>query len=276
MWGNKTSEILGSRLDQIKGENQGFITKDEFSFNDVEYDSNEQATEPDFLFYLIACGVFLCTFLFSIHYFGLLDSGLDVPPSKVTTYYKLIPEESLVKEAFEKKVYEICAPVPDSDSLVHAFKEHISKGTSAIKSLSLIPNASFHKIRKDYLICSMRNELKRFCYSPYREQLAKQLKVFILQKRFVIERYNSFIKTPQGQMYSRVVKTFKDSEMSTPGLPKKLLANKSLDPELGSAFNELMSRGYITKADFGWFDFNFPNELEPFVSSEISPLNECE
>ena len=272
----KGKRPLDDRIDRVlsdQSQSHHHGRSPSFDDHDDEFDLSEK--DKDMLFYVGVGGVFVATFVFAAVGLGVFHDGLSERPSKVTNFHRLIPKAALVKEPYEKKVYQACAPAAGTDGLESDYKTPLSTQFTSIRQSELSLKKSYVGARIDYLICGMKAEMERFCYASYRQQLAEQLMVFINMKRMLIKNYESFLNTPQGEMYGEMVRRMVKSGVEAPGLPKRVEAKKSIDDRLGLAFQGVMRQGYITREDFGWFGMGFPAELEPFVPGEVVEPGLC-
>ncbi len=267
---------LESRIDRVLSDqttSQHDGRRSSFDDHDDEFDLSEK--DKDVLFYVGVCCVFVATFVFAAFGLGVFGDGLSEQPSKVTNFHRLIPKVALVKEPYEKKVYQACAPAAGTDGLESDYKSPLTNQFTSMRQDELSLKKSYVGVRVDYLVCGMKTEVERFCYSSYRQQLAEQLMVFINMKRVIIRNYERFLNTPQGEMYGEMVRRMAKSGVEAPGLPKRVAAKKMIDDRLGLAFQEVMRQGSISREDFGWFGMGFPAELEPFVPGEVIEAGLC-
>ena len=266
MFSKKGKDRLGSRLDQMRADIQDSQSQaqhvDHNLSDDDEYDLSEK--DKDLFFNLGVVGTFLATFLFAAYGLGVFGDGLSHSPSKVTGFLQIIPDQSKVLEPFEKEVFQLCAP--------NVRKEN--DFASSLYEFNSMPTLALMQERKAYLICGMGNEVERFCYSSFREQLAQQLKVYISAKRRMIKNFERMMKSPRNRMIVKFAEVLSENGtnngIETGGLRMSAELKKSLDPRLGTAFHELMKQGYISRHDFGWFGAGFPEELAPFVPDGMS------
>lgn len=142
-----------------------------------------------------------------------------------------------------------------------------------------------------YLACTMRVEKERLCHRGERQELVRTLKAFIAGQKdwvkrdkmtlhfaralskFQMRRFEKFQSDSDDEDDERsrpIIDPFNPDAETVETPPERLPL------EIGNAFYNLMKEGYITKADFGWFGYGFPKELDPFVPSFLDENGACD
>lgn len=132
-----------------------------------------------------------------------------------------------------------------------------------------------------YLACTMRVSKERLCDSKHRKKLVRQLKTFI-------EGQEKWVLTQRSARKLVRVMSKRRLANSKSELERKMFVDWNKNPRpietppedlpatIGNAFFDLMSEGYLSRSDFEWFGYGFPEKLEPYVPSSINEKGSCD